>query len=111
MNRNADGSRPFFKELPDRSHGRVSFDDIAFDLRRMACIQAGRHPQPVADGCKVIRVLNLDREAGGLEMLYPTATATAVWILVHENFERRSTNARWRGKDRKNADAERSARN
>ena len=83
-NGQSDGGRSFFQESSDGHRRDMSLQHVSIDLSSVASREIGRHPQPFPDGLKVCGLLSRNSEAGIFEMLHPTRTATAIWILMNQ---------------------------
>jgi hypothetical protein len=63
----------------------VPLDDVSGDFSGVTGREISRHAKAFPDHLEVYGLLNRNREPGISEMLHPTRTATAVWILVHKD--------------------------
>jgi hypothetical protein len=66
----------------------VALDHISRDFGGVTRSEISWYAEAFPDDLKVCGFLNRNSEAGIFEMLHPTRTATAVWILVNKDCRR-----------------------
>jgi hypothetical protein len=89
-----DSVRPLIQQFPYGQSRDVTLDDVSGNFGSVTRSEIGRYAKAFPDDLQVCGFLNRYREPGIPEMLHPTRTATAVWILVHKD--------RWSLSERRN---------